>query len=132
MPLWLGFLWTAPNTLLGLLLGLLTFQAPRLAHGLVLFDRGPRGLTALLRRANRGAMTVGFVVVSAVPVEGRLLAHEAHHVKQYAAWGPLFIPTYLLLAVPFGYRRHPMEVRARRAEASDGAIGRADPTATGP
>ena len=39
MPIWLGFLWTAPNTLLGLLLGLLTFQVPRLAHGLVLFDR---------------------------------------------------------------------------------------------
>lgn len=60
-------------------------------------------------------MTVGFVVLSAAPVEGRLLAHESHHVRQYAAWGPLFIPVYLLLAIPYGYRRHPMEVRARRA-----------------
>jgi hypothetical protein len=115
MPTWLGFIWTSPNTLLGLLLGALTMQSPRLAHGLVLFDRGPRGLTWLLRKANRGAMTVGFVVLSSAPVEGRLLSHEAHHVRQYAAWGPLFIPVYLVLAIPYGYRRHPMEVRARRA-----------------
>jgi hypothetical protein len=60
-------------------------------------------------------MTIGFVVVSARPVEGTLLAHERHHVKQYCAWGPLMIPVYLLLAVGFGYRKHPMEVRARRA-----------------
>ena len=115
MPTWLGFIWTSPNTLLGLLLGLLTFQVPRLAHGLVLFDRGPRGLTALMRRAGRGAMTIGFVVLSSVPVEGHLLAHERHHVRQYCAWGPLFIPVYLVLAIPYGYRRHPMERRARRA-----------------
>jgi hypothetical protein len=120
VPTWLGFLWTAPNTLLGLVLGLLTFQPPRLAHGLVLFDRGPRGLTSLLRAANRGAMTVGFVVLSSVPVEGRLLAHEAHHVRQYGAWGPLFIPVYLVLAIGYGYRRHPMEVRAQRAERASG------------
>ena len=115
MPIWLGFAWTSPNTLIGLLAGLLTFQRPRLAHGLLLFDRRPRGFTWLMLRANRAAMTIGFVVVSARPVEGTLLAHERHHVKQYCAWGPLMIPVYLLLAVGFGYHRHPMEVRARRA-----------------
>jgi hypothetical protein len=115
MPTWLGFIWTSPNTLLGLIAGALTFQAPRLAHGLLLFDRRPRGLTTVMRRARREAMTVGFVVVSASPVEGRLLAHERHHVKQYCAWGPLFIPVYLLLAIGYGYRRHPLERRARRA-----------------
>jgi hypothetical protein len=115
MPIWLGFVWTLPNTVLGLLAGLLTFQRPRVAHGLLLFDRTPRGLTRLLLRGNRTAMTMGFVVVSAAPVEGRLLAHERHHVRQYCAWGPLFIPVYLLLALGYGYRRHPMEVRAVRA-----------------
>jgi hypothetical protein len=30
-------------------------------------------------------------------------------------WGPLFVPVYLALAIPFGYRRHPMERAARRA-----------------
>jgi hypothetical protein len=115
VPTWLGFVWTFPNTVIGVALGMLTFQAPRVAHGLLLFDKGPRGLTAVMRRANRGAMTVGFVVLSATPVEGRLLAHERHHVRQYCAWGPLFIPVYLLLAIPYGYRSHPMELRAQRA-----------------
>ena len=111
----LGFAWTVPNTILGLLLGACTFQLPRLHGGAIEFDRAPRGLTQVMRAANRSAMTVGFVIVSGVPVEGRLLAHERHHVRQYMAWGPFFIPVYLLLAVPYGYRRHPMERAARRA-----------------
>jgi hypothetical protein len=115
VPTWLGFVWTLPNTLLGLVAGLLTFQTPRLSDGALIFDRAPRGLTAALRRFDRSAMTVGFVIVSAVPVEGTLLAHERYHIRQYRAWGPLFIPVYLLLAVPFGYRRHPMELAAQRA-----------------
>jgi hypothetical protein len=117
MPTWLGFAWTLPNTLLGLLLGALTLQLPRRHGALLLFDRAPRGLTWLMPRLGRSAMTVGFVIVSAVPVEGRLLAHEQHHVRQYMAWGPLFIPVYLALAIPFGYRRHPMERAAERAAA---------------
>ena len=115
MPTWLGFCWTLPNTLIGLILGLLTFQLPHRSHGLLLFDREPRGLTRVMLRANRTAMTVGFVVISAHPVQGSLLAHERQHVRQYCAWGPLFIPVYLLLALPFGYLRHPMERAARRA-----------------
>jgi hypothetical protein len=115
VPTWLGFVWTLPNTLIGLVLGLCTFQRPRVAHGLLLFDREPRGLTRAMLRMHRVAMTAGFVVVSARPVEGTLLLHERHHVRQYCAWGPLFIPVYLLLAIPFGYRRHPMELAAQRA-----------------
>ena len=111
----LGFVWTLPNTLLGLVLGGLTFQSPRLHGGAMVFDRGPRGVTWILHRMDRVAMTLGFVIVSAVPVEGPLLVHEQHHVRQYMAWGPLFIPVYVVLAIPFGYRRHPMERAARRA-----------------
>ena len=111
----LGFVWAMPNTLLGLVLGALTFQAPRIHGGAIVFDRGPRGVTRLLRAMNRTAMTLGFVIVSAAPVEGRLLAHERHHVRQSMLWGPLFVPVYLALAIPFGYRRHPMERAARRA-----------------
>ncbi len=118
MPIWLGFVWTLPNTLLGLLLGIFTFQAPRLGGGLVLFDRHPRGLTRLMPRLGRSAMTIGFVVISSRRLEGRLLAHERHHVRQYMVWGPLFIPVYFALAIPFGYRRHPMERAAIRAEAN--------------
>lgn len=112
MLIWLGFVWTSPNTLLGLLLGLFTFQAPHVRHGLVVFDRHPRGVTSLMPRLGRTAMTIGFVILSAAPLEGRLLAHERHHVRQYMVWGPLFIPIYFALAAAFGYRRHPMEVAA--------------------
>ncbi|HTG47241.1 MAG TPA: hypothetical protein VK646_06275 [Actinomycetota bacterium] len=115
MPTWLGFVWTSPNTVLGLVAGALTFQRPRVHEGLLVFDREPRGLTAAMLRLDRAAMTVGFVVVSAEPVEGTLLAHEREHVRQYCRWGPLFIPVYLLLAIGYGYRRHPMELAARRA-----------------
>lgn len=116
MPVWLGFVWTLPNTLIGMLLGLFTFQSPRLGAGLILFDRYPRGLTRLMPRLGRSAMTIGFVVLSSRPLEGRMLAHERHHVHQYMTWGPLFIPVYFALAIPFGYRRHPMERAAIRAE----------------
>jgi hypothetical protein len=105
----LGFVWTLPNTALGVVAGLLTFQPPRVAHGLLLFDRGPRGLTSFLRAIDREAMTLGYVVISASRVEGALLAHEREHVRQYRRWGPLFIPVYLGLAAAYGYRRHPME-----------------------
>ena len=115
MPTWLGFVWTSPNTLIGLLLGVCTFQRPRVADGAIIFDRAPRGLTALMLRASRVAMTVGFVILSARPVTGRLLAHEQHHIRQYEVWGPLFIPVYLVLSIGYGYRRHPMEIRAQRA-----------------
>ena len=116
VPTWLGYLWTLPNTAIGVLLGAFTLQLPRLAAGGVLvFDRAPRGITWLMPRLNRVAVTVGFVIVAARPVTGGLEMHERAHVAQFAAWGPLFLPVYLLLAVPFGYRRHPMEVAARRA-----------------
>ncbi len=115
VPTVLGFVWTLPNTLLGLALGAFTFQLPRLGGGLVIFDRAPRGITWLMPRLHRTAMTVGIVIVSAEPLAGTLLAHERHHVRQYMALGPLFIPVYFLLAIPFGYRRHPMELAAMRA-----------------
>jgi hypothetical protein len=120
MPTWPGFLWTSPNTLIGIVLGLLTFQVPRVAHGALLFDRSPRGLTWVMTRVNRTAMTIGFVIVSAEPVEGTLLAHERHHIRQFMAWGPLFIPVYFLLAARYGYRNHPMERAARRAAGEEG------------
>ncbi|MGZ5291104.1 MAG: hypothetical protein ACXWDS_03945 [Actinomycetota bacterium] len=116
----LGFVWTLPNTLLGLVLGAMTFQVPRLHAGAIVFDRGPRGVTAVLRAMHRSAMTVGFVILSSVPVRGRLQAHEWHHVRQYMRWGPLFIPVYLAIGVRTGYRRHPWERAARVAAGEEG------------
>ena len=114
-----GFVWSLPNTLLGLALEVLTFQMPRIFGGAIVFDHTERGVTWLLARMHRTAMTVGFVIVSARPLEGRLLAHERHHVRQSMVWGPLFVPVYLGLAIPFGYRRHPMERAARRASGEE-------------
>jgi hypothetical protein len=111
----LGFAWTLPNTIVGLALGALTFQPPRIHGGAIVFDRAPRGVTWVMPRLRRTAMTVGFVVISARPLEGRLLAHEQHHIRQFMRLGPLFGPVYFALAIPFGYRRHPMERAARRA-----------------
>jgi hypothetical protein len=119
----LGFVWALPTTIVGLVCGLLTFQVPRVHGGALCFDRrGERGFVWLLARTHRTAMTLGFVIVSSVPVEGRLLAHERHHVRQAMVWGPLFIPVYLALAIPYGYRRHPMERSARLAAGEGPAI----------
>ena len=60
-------------------------------------------------------MTVGFVIVSARPRDGAALPHERHHIQQYCVLGPLFIPVYLVLAIPYGYRRHPWSLGAMRA-----------------
>ncbi len=111
----LRFAWALPNTLVGLVVGALTFQRPRIHGGAIVFDRAPRGVTWLMPRLNRTAMTIGYVVVSARPLEGRLLAHEQHHIRQFERWGPLFGPVYFALALRYGYRRHPMERSARRA-----------------
>jgi hypothetical protein len=115
VPGWFGFWWTSPNTLLGLLLGALTFQAPRVQDGVVIFDKAQRGLTWIMPRLNRSAMTLGLVIISAEPVSGALLVHEMHHVKQFRTLGPFFIPVYFAIAAARGYRRHPMERAARRA-----------------
>lgn len=111
----LGFAWTLPNTIAGLVVGLLTFQRPRLHGGAIVFDRAPRGVTWLMTRLNRTAMTIGFVIVSAKPLEGPLLVHEQHHIEQFKRLGPFFGVVYLALAIPYGYRGHPMERAARRA-----------------
>jgi hypothetical protein len=113
----LAYVWASPNTLLGLLLGLCSFQGPRFVRGVLLFDGPPRGFTALLRLFRRAAITYGHVVLSNRPVEGPLLAHELHHVWQYECLGPLYIPIYLVVWIFTGYRRHPFEMAARLAEA---------------
>ena len=55
-------------------------EAPRL-DGAFIFDKQPRGITALMPRLHRTAMTIGFVIVSAAPLEGTLSVHERHHIK---------------------------------------------------
>jgi hypothetical protein len=111
-------MWTFPNTVLGFVIGLLTFQLPRAEAGVLVFDRVQRGLSAppfsrvIFRRFT--AFTVGHVIIARAPVAGVLLEHELAHVRQFRAWGPLYLPVYGLLYVLFGYRRHPFERAALR------------------
>ena len=112
----LAYVWASPNTFLGLLLGLLSFQRPRVADGIVVFDGPRRGFLALLSMFRRAAITYGHVVLSNRPLAGPLRVHELHHVRQYERLGPLYIPLYLLIYVFTGYRRHPFEEAARLAE----------------
>jgi hypothetical protein len=112
----LAYVWTSPNTFLGLLLGLLAFQRPRQAEGILIFDAHVRGFNRALRLFRRAAITYGHVVLSNRRVEGRLLVHELHHVRQYERLGPLYIPLYVLIWLFMGYKRHPFEEAARLAE----------------
>lgn len=107
----LAMLWTLPNTLIGLLLGLvgMPFGARpvlRRADLACVFQRWPWG--------PGGAMTIGNVILHTgdclearcrtythaaglrdePPI--RLDAHERAHVYQYLVLGPLFLPLYLL------------------------------------
>jgi hypothetical protein len=118
MPLlrFLAYAWASPNTVLGLLLGLLSFQRPRVAEGIVLFDRRVRGFVWALHLFRRAAITFGHVVLADRFVERSLLVHELHHVRQYERLGPLYIPLYVAIWIFTGYRRHPFEEAARLAE----------------
>ena len=116
----LAYVWASPNTLLGILLGLLSFQRPRIERGILVFDSDRRGFILLIALFKRAAITYGHVVLSNVPVRGRLLVHELHHVRQYERLGPLYLPLYVLIWVFTGYRGHPFEEAARLAEREKG------------
>ena len=114
------YMWALPNTLLGLLLGLLSFRLPRADGGILLFEGSPRGFLWILSRMRRQAVTFGHVVLSAAPLRGTLRRHELAHVGQYERFGPAFIPVYVGLWLVRGYRRHPLELAASRAERDAG------------
>ena len=84
----LRYLWAAPYTALGLVLGCLA----------VLFGgRIGRALQGMPRILGFSAMTLGHVIL-AVDRSAlvQLREHEQVHVRQYERWGPLFVPAYLL------------------------------------
>jgi hypothetical protein len=112
----IAYVWASPNTLLGLLFGLFSFQRPRRDSGILVFDSNIRGFIWLIGAFNRAAVTFGHVVLSNRRVEGSLKKHELHHVRQYERLGFLYIPLYLLIWIFTGYRKHPFEEAARLAE----------------
>jgi hypothetical protein len=110
------YAWALPNTLLGLLLGVLSFRLPRVEEGILLFEGPPRGFLWILSRMRRAAVTFGHVILTAVPLDGAIRRHELAHVRQYERLGPAFLPVYLGLWLVRGYRRHPLELAAVREE----------------
>ncbi len=102
-PQMLLYLWTLPNTLLGLIpagLGLFTGGHARLVRGVVEAHGGL--VTALLLLPDRlrfgaspMALTLGHVVLGRSAAALDLTReHERIHVRQYERWGPFFLPAY--------------------------------------
>lgn len=122
----LGTLWALPNTVLALVLWLLSSlgsNVNRRAGALLVVV--PRGLLAwFFRRSGMAGLTLGSVVFLADAehaADPRFLAHELAHVRQQWVFGPLFVPLYLLASVVPGitgrgwHRGNPFEVAAREA-----------------
>lgn len=110
----LGYLWAAPNSLVGLAGALTTATRPVRCRGVLVIEDSRRGLGRFLAWRGFTAITLGHVIVANQPLDDRLLAHELAHVAQHERWGPLFYPAYLLTSLA-GYRRNPFE---RAAELS--------------
>jgi hypothetical protein len=107
----LRYLWTLPNTLLGLALALggLTGGGRARIVGGVVEAHGP-GIRRLLERAAPAgfrvlALTLGHVVLARDRgALERTRAHEQIHVRQYETWGPALLPAYLLATLLAGAR----------------------------
>ena len=122
-----GIVWTLPNTVLRMLLGVTGIAAGARARFsrqefAVVFDRWPWG--------PGGAMTLGNVIINTldgleaeclsyahragecVDPRMRLGDHERAHVYQYMLLGPLFLPLYFLLGGVSA--RNPLERAADR------------------
>jgi hypothetical protein len=116
----IGFLWSLPNTLIGIAFALCSFALPR-RRGCLLVAESNRGLAWLfLTRRGFGAITFGRVVTATVPLTTRLLVHESHHARQYEVLGPFFLPVYLWLHARDGYFGNPLEREAERCASPPG------------
>jgi hypothetical protein len=97
----LRYLWAAPYTVLGLLLGALAVlfgATARRHHGVVEIAGGALGqaLARLPEPLRFSAMTLGHVILAVDrSALAQLRLHEHVHVRQYEHWGPLFLPAYL-------------------------------------
>ncbi|MFQ5861198.1 MAG: hypothetical protein ACE5IG_06585 [Dehalococcoidia bacterium] len=121
-----GFLWSLPNTLLGLLLALLSLARPQLieacperSRGRMLLCTGDRGLAhLLLARRSFSALTLGRVVTAVGPLSHETWVHEVEHARQAELWGIFLLPAYLAYHLLYGYKRNPFEVAAVRVAES--------------
>jgi hypothetical protein len=108
------YLWASPWTLAGLALGLVAMLAgarSRRVHGTLEISGGRllAGWPRLPRCVGFGALTLGHVILATDPATAAdLRAHERVHVRQYEAWGLLFVPAYVAAGVwQWARGRHP-------------------------
>lgn len=114
----LGWLWSLPTTLIGLLVACVGARPYLMRRGGWIWTARP-WLEAFMHSQGIGGVTLGTVIVLQ-PWEVRnvdVVIHELTHVKQAMILGPLFLPAYLLGFVlgGFSYERNPFEVAAFKA-----------------
>ena len=115
-------LWNGGNSLIGLIGGL-GGKAAWHNEDHMMEVAGGWLIGVLVRRGWASAITLGDVVLyqdrALIPV---LHTHEMVHVRQYRAWGPFFLPAYVLesayqwLRTGDGYRNNRFEVEAYQDE----------------
>jgi hypothetical protein len=96
-----AYAWAGPNTLLGLLAGLVILVSggtARRIQGAIEFSGGAVGsvLASRVRPFRFKAITFGHAILGTS--EAELTAareHEHVHVRQYERWGPFFLPAYV-------------------------------------
>lgn len=105
------------QNLAGGLIALATPGEPGAGPGGWRYIENARGLGAAIPRwFGQDAITIGchtFAVV-ALARDRVLYWHEYRHYRQSIAWGPAFIPAYLLVQAVRGYRCNPFEQDAAR------------------
>ena len=92
-----AYAWASPNTLLGLLAGLVVLALGgrvRVVRGVAEFSGGlPASWVAGAIRFH--AITFGHVILGVSEAElAAARSHEHVHVRQYEAWGPFFLFAY--------------------------------------
>ena len=123
---WWSIFWAAPNSLIGLTIGLVGLATGGHCHrvaGVLEFYGGliERLLAVAPLSGGASAMALGHVVLGRDRATlDRCRPHELVHVRQYERWGPLFLPAYFLSSLVVwlrgghAYLDNPFEVQAYR------------------
>ena len=97
--------WAFPNTLIGLLIGVVALMLGarfQLIEGVLEFHGGllARWLAKIPVLNRFVAITLGHTILGKnAEVLNAFRAHEQVHVRQYERWGILFIPAYIVLSM---------------------------------
>jgi hypothetical protein len=93
------YLWASPNTLIGLLIGLVALcsggRVQRRGGVLEFYGGFARVLLDRVLPGGVLAMTLGHTIIGVSTTALDIARdHEHIHVRQYECWGPMFLPAY--------------------------------------